>query len=177
MPRCRSRQQVLPRTQPLEEAALEMSTQVHTRPNQMLCLVDVEDDSKLKASCPKPTIVIADDHHPMLEEISRVLEGEFDVVASAPDGALAVRHASRIKPDVVVLDIHMPGMSGIEAARDLIRSGSSAKIILLTIETDPAYVELAISMGVSYVVKSRLHRDLILAIKEALAGRMFVSTT
>jgi DNA-binding NarL/FixJ family response regulator len=87
---------------------------------------------------------------------------------------LAVRRVSDLKPDAVVLDIHMPRMGGVEAAQELNRLGLSAKIIFFTIETDPEYVGLATAMGASYVIKTHIH-DLITAIKEALAGRPFVS--
>jgi DNA-binding NarL/FixJ family response regulator len=131
----------------------------------------------MTASAPKPRIILADDHRAMLEEVSRLLEREFEIVAAVPNGALAVECVADLKPDAVLLDIHMPGMGGIEAARHLRRLGSSAKIIFLTIESDPDYVRLATAMSASYVVKSRMRRDLLIAIKEALAGRSFVSST
>ncbi len=134
----------------------------------------IRDTHPIDEPSPKRRIVIADDHHQMLEEISRLLKRDFEVVAAVENGALAVRHVTDLKPDVVVLDIHMPRMGGIEAAQELIRLGSSAKIVFLTIETDPEYVGLATALGASYVIKSRV-RDLIIAIKEALAGRQFVS--
>ena len=146
----------------------------------MLCLtrISVSDRSKdtpLTTSPAKPRIVIADDHNRMLEEVSRLLTRKFEVVAAVENGALAVLRVMDLKPDIVVLDIHMPMMGGIEAARELIRLGSSAKIIFLTIETDPEYVGVATAMGASYVIKAHIH-DLIIAIDEALAGRTFVSS-
>jgi two-component system response regulator DesR len=113
----------------------------------------------------------------MLEEVSKLLEREFEIVAAVPDGALAVEAVTDLKPDAVLLDIHMPGMSGIEAAQQLRHLESSAKIIFLTIERDPEYVRLAAALSASYVVKSRMSRDLSIAIKEALAGHLFVSST
>lgn len=112
----------------------------------------------------------------MLEELTRLLKREFKIVAAVPDGALAVERVADLKPDAVLLDIHMPVMGGIEVAQQLRRSGSSVKIIFLTIETDSEYVRLATTLGASYVIKSRLRRDLLIAIKEALAGRLFVSS-
>ena len=111
----------------------------------------------------------------MLEEMSRLLKREFEVVAAVENGALAVLHVMDLKPDAVVLDIHMPRMGGIEAAQELIRLGSSVKIIFFTIETDPEYVGLATAMGASYVIKAHA-RNLKIAIEEALAGRRFVSS-
>jgi len=167
---------VVPSNQLPEEALFEMSTQHYVPLRRSLSPVDLENNSKLTAPRPKPRVIVADDHHAMLEEMSRLLKGDFEVVAAVTNGALAVQNVADLKPDAVVLDIHMPGMDGIEAARNLMRLGSSAKIIFLTIEIDPEYVELATTMGVSYVVKTRLYHDLIIAIKEALAGRLFVSS-
>jgi len=131
----------------------------------------------MTTSAPKPRIILADDHRAMLEELSRLLEREFEIVAAITDGALAVERVADLKPDAVLLDINMPGMGGIEAAQQLRRLGSPAKIIFLTIESDPDYVRLATAMSASYVVKSRMRRDLLIAIREALAGRLFVSST
>ena len=131
----------------------------------------------MTTSAPKPRIILADDYRPMLEEVSRLLEPEFEIVAAVSDGALAVAAVSDLKPDAVLLDIHMPGTSGIEAAQQLRHLGSSARIIFLTIEKDPEYLRLATALSASYVVKSRMRRDLIIAVKEALAGRLFVSST
>jgi DNA-binding NarL/FixJ family response regulator len=75
-----------------------------------------------------------------------------------------------------VMDIHMPELGGIEAAQSLKRSGSAVKVVFLTIETDPEYIGMATAMGASYVVKSRIRKDLRVAVKEALAGRVFVSS-
>jgi two-component system response regulator DesR len=102
---------------------------------------------------------------------------EFEIVSAVSDGSLAVEAVTGLKPDAVLLDIHMPRMSGLEAAQQLRNSGSSTKIIFLTIEKDPEYVRLATALSASYVIKSRMGRDLIIAIKEALAGRLFVSAT
>jgi DNA-binding NarL/FixJ family response regulator len=131
----------------------------------------------MTTSGPKPRIILADDFRPMLEEVSRLLEREFEIVAAVSNGALAVEAVADRKPDAVLLDIHMPEMSGIEAAQQLRRLGSSARIIFLTIEKDPEYVRLATALSACYVVKSRMPRDLIFAIHEALAGRLFVSST
>jgi DNA-binding NarL/FixJ family response regulator len=136
----------------------------------------MEDDIGLSASSGKKRIVIADDHGPMLEEMSRLLRSEFEIVAAVSNGAWAVKTVVEMDPDAVVLDIHMPQLGGIEAAQELRRSGSTTKIVFLTIETDPEYIGMATAMGASYVVKSRIRGDLAVAIKEALAGRVFVSS-
>jgi DNA-binding NarL/FixJ family response regulator len=112
----------------------------------------------------------------MLEEMSRLLRSEFEIVAAVSNGTWAVKAVAEMAPDVVVLDIHMPELGGIEAAQELRRSGYTTKIVFLTIETDPEYIGMATAMGASYVVKSRIRGDLAVAIKEALAGRVFVSS-
>jgi two-component system response regulator DesR len=116
----------------------------------------MEDDIGLSASSGKKRIVIADDHGPMLEEMSRLLRSEFEIVAAVSNGAWAVKTVVEMDPDAVVLDIHMPQLGGIEAAQELRRSGSTTKIVFLTIETDPEYIEMATAMGASYVIKSRI---------------------
>jgi DNA-binding NarL/FixJ family response regulator len=130
----------------------------------------------MTASAPKPRIILADDHRAMLEQLSRLLEREFEIVAAVTDGTLAVERVADLKPDAVLLDINMPGMGGIEAAQHLRRLGSPAKIIILSIASNPDDVRLATAMSASYVVKSRMRRDLLIAIREALAGRLFVSS-
>jgi DNA-binding NarL/FixJ family response regulator len=120
-------------------------------------------------------VLLADDHRVMLTKVSRLLESTFDVVAAVENGTLAIEAAFKLKPDVVVLDITMPGMTGIEAARQIKADGSSTAIVFLTIQSDPEYLLAASAMGASYVLKRRLHSDLITAIEEAQAGRVFVS--
>ena len=81
-----------------------------------------------------------------------------------------------LKPDVIVTDISMPILNGIEAANQLNDSGCTAKIIFLTVHSDPDFVRACLATGAfGYVVKSRITMDLLPAIQEALAGRIFVS--
>src|SRR4030095_7484924 len=107
---------------------------------------------------------------------ARHLEGHFHVVEAVGDGQALLDQAARLDPDIVVLDISMPVLNGIEAARRLRAAGSPARIILLTMHADPDFVRAALATGArGYVVKSRLVSDLLLSIREALAGRRFVS--
>jgi DNA-binding NarL/FixJ family response regulator len=126
-------------------------------------------------SGPKPRLILADDHTAMLRELTRLLQRDCEVVAAVADGNLAVKSAKELKPDLLVLDIHMPRMGGIEAAQELRRLGCAVKVVFLTIERDPEYVSLATATGASYVLKSRMRRDLLTAIRETLAGNAFVS--
>ncbi len=105
-----------------------------------------------------------------------MLEPDFDVVDMVRDGQALVEAANRWLPDVLVTDITMPVMDGLEAARQLKEQGSPVKIVFLTIHQDQDFVRTALEAGASgYVVKCRLASDLTMAVIEALAGRQFVS--
>jgi DNA-binding NarL/FixJ family response regulator len=130
---------------------------------------------QISSSGYRPRILLADDHTLMLEIVSRLLGPAFEIVDELLDGALVVERCAILKPDAVVLDIHMPNVGGIEAAQELLRSASLVKIVFLSIERDPEYVRLATSMKASYVFKARIHQDLVGAIKETIEGRSFVS--
>jgi DNA-binding NarL/FixJ family response regulator len=121
-------------------------------------------------------ILLADDHKDFLATAARHLEPHFDVVQTVGDAQALLDQAVRLEPDVVVLDISMPVLNGIEAARKLKAAGSTARIVFLTMHTDPDYVRAALGTGaLGYVVKSRLASDLVVSIREALAGRSYVS--
>ena len=123
----------------------------------------------------RPRVVLADDHRAMLDEVSRLLDPDAEIVASVSDGAAAVQAVTECEPDAVVLDIAMPGTGGIEAARQLRAAGYSTRIIFLTVQSDPEYARIAESLKASYVLKARMRSDLPLALREALAGRVFHS--
>ena len=121
-------------------------------------------------------VLLADDHEAFLVVVRRLLEPEFNVVETVRDGLAAVEAAARLTPDVLVLDLSMPLMDGIEAARSLRASGSRVKIVFLTVHGDSDYARAALATGASgYVVKYRLASDLLPAMRESLAGRTFVS--
>jgi DNA-binding NarL/FixJ family response regulator len=121
-------------------------------------------------------ILLADDQREMLETVSQLFNDKFDIVATAQDGEQAIGAAARLDPAIVVLDISMPVLSGIEAPARLKESGCKAKVIFLTVHDDPDYVEAAFSVGVlGYVLKPRLAVDLLPAMREVLQGRTFVS--
>jgi len=125
----------------------------------------------------KLRILLADDSEQILRAISRLLHADFDVVGSVLDGEQAVEATLRLQPDVLVLDILMPVMDGLEAARCLKRVGAPTKIVFLTGLEDHALMETAMETGGhGYVFKSQLISDLPLAIRAAVAGRRFLST-
>jgi DNA-binding NarL/FixJ family response regulator len=121
-------------------------------------------------------ILLADDQQEMLEAVARLLEDEFDVIAAVTTGERVIEAALRLAPDLLVLDISMPVLNGIEAAACLKKSGSRAKVIFLTVNADPDIVEMALSIGaLGYVLKPHLTADLIPAIRQVLQDRVFVS--
>jgi DNA-binding NarL/FixJ family response regulator len=123
----------------------------------------------------KPTVVIADDHPEMLEVVSHLLQEEFDIVSTVQDGVSALQVVTELKPAVVILDISMPKMDGIEVAQELKKLKLSSKIIFISIQNDPGYIQVLTAMGASYVFKMRIRTDLVPAIQETLNGRVFVS--
>lgn len=111
----------------------------------------------------------------MLTEVRSLLQPRFNVLAAVENGLLAVDAVSKFRPEIAVLDIAMPGISGIQAAHEIRRQEPGTKIVFLTIQMDPEYIQAAQDLGAGYVLKSRMRSDLLLAIDEALAGRGFVS--
>jgi DNA-binding NarL/FixJ family response regulator len=123
-------------------------------------------------------ILLAEDHKDMRDRVVRLLEPEFEVVGAVGDGLALLAAELRMNPDVCVLDISMPKISGIDAATQLRKRGSTVKVVFLTVHEDPDFVRAALATdALGYVVKSRMASDLSSAIKEALAGRLFVSPT
>lgn len=121
-------------------------------------------------------LLVAEDYAPMRDKIVGTLEKEYSVIAAVGDGQEMLDAESRLGPDVVVLDISMPKMNGIEAATRLKERASAAKIVFLTVHEEPAFLHAAFAAGADgYVIKTRLATDLRLAVREAIAGRQFVS--
>lgn len=121
-------------------------------------------------------VIIAEDHTVMLDRILALLRLHFDVVASVTNGKDLISETQRLRPDIVVTDLTMPIMNGIDAVSELRRVGSPAKVVFLTVHRDTMLVERCFAEGaLGYVHKSRLRSDLVPAINEALCGRRFVS--
>ncbi len=121
-------------------------------------------------------ILLADDHKEMLTRVVHLLRDEFEVVGAVNDGQALIEAAAKLRPDVVILDISMPVMNGLEAAHRLKAAGCEAKVVFLTVHEDPDFVQESLVQGaLGYVVKPRLTSDLVPAIKEALANRAFTS--
>ena len=125
----------------------------------------------------RPRIFLADDHADFLAMVQRLIESEFEIVQTFQDGQAIVDAADALNADLVVMDISMPRLSGIEAARQLKAAGCKAKVVFLTVHKDQDYMRSALSTGaLGYVVKDRLAWDLVPALHEALADHLYVSS-
>lgn len=123
----------------------------------------------------KPRIVVADDSSKFVSLISRILSQECEIVAEAMGGEQALEATLRLQPDVLLLDISMPRLNGLEVARRLADSGSTVKIIFLTVLEEREYVNAASKLGGAqgYVLKRLIHNDLRSAIFAVLEGKTF----
>jgi DNA-binding NarL/FixJ family response regulator len=121
-------------------------------------------------------VLLADDHPGFPGLVASLLESTFEVVGRVADGRSLFEAAMKLNPDVIVTDICMPVLNGLEAADLLRKSGCTAKIVFLSVHSEPDFVQAGLSAGaLAYVVKPRLGTELVLAIREALAGKIFVS--
>ena len=122
-------------------------------------------------------LIIADDQILMLDVVKRLLATDYNVIASVDRGDSAFEAITRMEPDIAVLDVSMPDVSGIEVARRLQANGSTTKIVFLTVHEDPEFVREAIAAGaIGYVIKSCLASDLREALKRAAEGNLFISS-
>ncbi len=121
-------------------------------------------------------VLLVDDNEAMLARATAALKDCCQVVGSVNDSRRAIEAALKLKPDVIVLDISMPGISGLEVASRLRQAGSTAAVVFLTVHDEEDIILAARAAGaIGYVVKPRLGSDLTLAVQEARAGRPFVS--
>lgn len=122
-------------------------------------------------------VLLVDDSEIMLTCATAALTPGCTVVGAVKDGRQALEAARTLHPDVIVLDISMPGMTGLEVASCLRAEGSTTAVVFLTVHDDEDFVLAAKNAGgIGYVVKLRLAADLLHAVEEARAGRSFVST-
>jgi len=125
----------------------------------------------------RPRVLLADDYIPLLERVAKLLTPSFDVVGAAGDGQELVSLALRLTPDVIVVDIVMPILDGIEAVHQLRNAGLKAKFVFLTVHSESEFVAACLERGaMGYVLKSRIGHDLVAAITAAIAGKRFVSS-
>ena len=121
-------------------------------------------------------VLLADDHSFVLRSIKQCLEPDFEVVGQVGDGRALIDQALLLNPDVVVVDISMPEMNGIEAVREFQARGCAAQVVFLTVHAEPELVENALSTGAQgYVLKQRAARELPEAVAAVAQGRRYLS--
>jgi len=124
----------------------------------------------------KPRLLIADDHKIFAEGLKRLLNTDFDIAGVVEDGRELVAAAEKLRPDLIVVDISMPMLNGIEAVRQIKKVRPETKVVFLTMHPDVAYAVSAFKEGASgYVLKNSVPDELITAIREGLKGRTYVT--
>jgi DNA-binding NarL/FixJ family response regulator len=121
-------------------------------------------------------VLVADDHPSLLDRVVSILGGEFSVVGTVSDGEALIQREAELEPDVLVVDVCMPGMSGLEAAGLIRKRGSRAAVVCLTAHNTWDVIEAAWEAGATaFVAKSSIASDLLPAVRSALEGRRFIS--
>jgi len=124
----------------------------------------------------KPRLLIAEDHGAMRAKVISLLEHDFEVVANVAGGPAAVEAASKLMPDLLILDVSLPILDGPDVARRLKKQGCNAKIVFISVSMDLNQITACLAAGGdAYVSKMRMASDLIYAVTEVFAGRRFVS--
>lgn len=128
------------------------------------------------ATAIRPRVLMADDHILLLEGLYKVLTPDFDVVGTVTDGRAVLDVAASLQPDVVLLDISMQNLNGLDAARQLRKMMPHVKILIVTMHADPAYAVEALRLGVlGYVLKQSAASELVQAIREVLKDHQYVT--
>jgi DNA-binding NarL/FixJ family response regulator len=121
-------------------------------------------------------VLLAEDHVETAERLRKLLRVEFDVIACVEDGTALVDATRRLKPDVIVADIAMPGVDGIAATTLMRRHDPNARIVLVTVHSESMLVVAGLAAGaLGYVLKDTAGDELVPAVHAALAGRQYVS--
>src|SRR5262245_33307800 len=123
-----------------------------------------------------PRVLLADDHRMVVEGLNALLANEFEIVGLVEDGHAMIAAAERLRPDVIVADVAMPHLNGIEALVRLRKSHPNIKVVFLTMHQNVTYARRALELGASaFVVKHSAHEELVLAIHAALKGLTFIT--
>jgi DNA-binding NarL/FixJ family response regulator len=126
----------------------------------------------------RPRVLLAEDHTLVREGMRQLLAEEFEVVDAVEDGRALLLAAERLRPDVIILDISMPKLNGLDAARQLVRLCPASRLLFVTIHADPAYVQAAFEAGGhGYVVKSEAAAQVVAAVRTVMAGQRYLAPT
>jgi DNA-binding NarL/FixJ family response regulator len=126
----------------------------------------------------KIRVLLADDHKFITEGLKGILEPEYEIVGVVEDGQALVKEAARLQPDIIVVDISMPKLNGIEAVRKIKEDGNEAKVIFLTMHPDVTYASRALEAGgLGFVLKHSAPEELLIAIEKALDNKSFITET
>ena len=124
----------------------------------------------------RPRVLLADDHRVVGEGLKRLLEDDFELVGMVEDGRALVAAAKKLQPDVIVADITMPHLNGIDAMAQLKKDNARVKVVFLTMHQNPAYARRALEAGAAgFVVKHSASTELVMAIQAALKGQTFIT--
>lgn len=124
----------------------------------------------------RPRLILADDSGLILDALDKLLRRDYDIVAAVPDGVELIEAAARLRPDVIVADMNMPRLSGLDALRRLNADGRGVKFVLLTIDADAALAaEVFQAGGAAYLMKHSASEELPIAIQEVLHGRKYLT--
>jgi len=124
----------------------------------------------------KKRILLADDHKIITDSLKNILEPTYEVVGIVEDGHMLVREAARLLPDVIIVDISMPKLNGLEAVRQIKKEGIGSRVIFLTMHPDITYATSALDAGaLGYVLKHSAHSELLQAVEKVLLGKRFIT--
>lgn len=124
----------------------------------------------------RPRVILADDHPMMLMGLLKLLEAGYEVVATVTDGRTLLAEAERLRPALVLTDVRMPGIDGIEVTRRLQVTVPRVRVVILSIHAEPSHVQAAFEAGAwGYLPKTSAPEEIVRALVEVLAGRLYIS--
>jgi DNA-binding NarL/FixJ family response regulator len=125
----------------------------------------------------RPRVLLADDHRETAAQLRQLLEPDFEIVALVEDGLALVSESARLTPDVIVTDISMSGLDGIDAAALIRRRDPEARIVFVTVHSEPILVERGLAAGaLGYVLKDSAGDELVAAVHAALGGHRYIGS-
>ena len=132
--------------------------------------------NEIRSEPARARVLLAEDHPASAALLRALLESEFDVVGSVSDGRALLTAAATLAPDVIVTDIEMPDIDGLEAAREILRGNPDARVVFVTVESNPEVIQQGLDLGaLGYVSKLAAGDELVVAVQSALRGTRYVS--